>query len=104
MDRGILSTIYVNMASDADEVEIRREYERFYDGEPFVRILSEGQYPATKTVAGTNYCDIGMKLDKRTNRLIIISAIDNLLKGASSQAVQCMNIIFGFDEREGLVV
>ena len=104
MDRGILSTIYVNMASDVDETEIRREYERFYDGEPFVRILSEGQYPATKTVVGTNYCDIGMKLDRRTNRLIIISAIDNLLKGASGQAVQCMNIIFGFDEREGLVV
>jgi len=104
MDRGILSTIYVNMASDVDEAEIRREYERFYDGEPFVRILSEGQYPATKTVVGTNYCDIGIKLDRRTNRLIIISAIDNLLKGASGQAVQCMNIIFGFDEREGLVV
>ena len=104
MDRGILSTIYVNMASDVDEAEIRRGYERFYDGEPFVRILSEGQYPATKTVVGTNYCDIGMKLDRRTNRLIIISAIDNLLKGASGQAVQCMNIIFGFDEREGLVV
>ena len=104
MDRGILSTIYVNMASDVDEKEIRREYERFYDGEPFVRILSDGQYPATKTVVGTNYCDIGIKLDRRTNRLIIISAIDNLLKGASGQAVQCMNIIFGFDEREGLVV
>lgn len=104
MDRGILSTIYVNMASDVDEAEIRREYERFYDGEPFVRILSEGQYPATKTVVGANYCDIGMKIDRRTNRLIIISAIDNLLKGASGQAVQCMNIIFGFDEREGLVV
>ena len=104
MDRGILSTIYINMASDVDENEIRREYERFYDGEPFVRILSEGQYPATKTVVGTNYCDIGMKLDRRTNRLIIISAIDNLLKGASGQAAQCMNIIFGFDEREGLVV
>jgi len=104
MDRGILSTIYVNMASDVGEAEIRREYERFYDGEPFVRILSEGQYPATRTVAGTNFCDIGIKLDRRTNRLIIISAIDNLLKGASGQAVQCMNIIFGFDEREGLVV
>ncbi|MCX6998821.1 MAG: N-acetyl-gamma-glutamyl-phosphate reductase [Candidatus Sumerlaeota bacterium] len=58
MDRGILSTIYVNMASDVDEAEIRREYERFYDGEPFVRILSEGQYPATRTVVGANYCDI----------------------------------------------
>ena len=104
MERGILSTIYVNMASGVDENEIRREYERFYNGEPFVRILSEGQYPTTKTVIGTNYCDIGMKIDRRTNRLIIISVIDNLMKGASGQAIQCMNIIFGFDEREGLLI
>jgi N-acetyl-gamma-glutamyl-phosphate reductase len=67
-----------------------------------VRVLPEGRDPATKTVRGSNYCDIGLYLDKRTNRLIIVSAIDNLLKGASSQAVQNMNIICRFEESTGL--
>jgi len=104
MDRGILSTIYVNMKKDMEESEIRAHYEKFYAGEPFVRVLPEGQYPATKTVSFTNYCDIGMKWDQRTRRLILISAIDNLLKGASGQAVQCLNILCGFEETQGLLV
>jgi len=104
MDRGILSTIYVNMKKDVDEPEIRSLYEKFYRGEPFTRVLPEGQTPATKTVACTNYCDIGMKLDKRTGRLILVSAIDNLLKGASGQAVQCLNILYDFEETAGLLV
>ncbi len=103
MDRGILSTIYVNLVKDVSEAEIRQCYEEFYTGEPFVRFLPDGALPATKAVSGTNFCDIGLKLDKRTKRLIIISAIDNLIKGASGQAVQCMNIVLGFDEKAGLI-
>ncbi len=103
MDRGILSTVYIDMTKDVEEKQIREMYEEFYRGEPFVRVLPEGELPATKTVAFTNFCDIGMKLDKRTGRLIVISAIDNLVKGASGQAIQCMNIILGLDERSGLI-
>ncbi|MBN1900931.1 N-acetyl-gamma-glutamyl-phosphate reductase [Candidatus Sumerlaeota bacterium] len=102
MDRGILSTIYVNLTSEKEEVDIRKLYEEFYRAEPFVRILPENQFPATKHVSFTNFCDIGIKLDKRTNRLILVSAIDNLVKGASGQAVQCMNIILGVNETNGL--
>jgi len=104
MDRGILSTIYINITGDISEKDIRKLYEEAYRDEPFVRFLPEGLLPQTKTVSGTNYCDIGMKLDTRTRRLIIVSAIDNLIKGASGQAVQNMNIVLGFDERDGLVV
>jgi len=103
MDRGILSTVYIDLISDASEDEIRNLYEEFYQEEPFVRVLPQGVLPDTKIVSCTNFCDIGFKLDKRTNRIIVISAIDNLLKGASGQAVQCMNIILDIEERTGLV-
>jgi len=103
MDRGILSTVYMDIMKEVEEKQIREIYEEFYRGEPFVRVLPEGELPATKTVAFTNFCDIGLKLDKRTKRLIIVSVIDNLLKGASGQAVQCMNIILGLDEWSGLI-
>jgi N-acetyl-gamma-glutamyl-phosphate reductase len=102
MDRGILSTIYINLSCEKEEADIRRLYEEFYHKEPFVRVFPENQFPATKHVSLTNYCDIGIKLDKRTNRLILVSAIDNLVKGASGQAVQCMNIILKFGETSGL--
>ena len=102
MDRGILSTIYINLESEIKETDIRHLYKEFYDKEPFVRILPENEFPATKHVSFTNYCDIGIKRDKRTNRLILVSAIDNLVKGASGQAVQCMNIIIGVNETSGL--
>lgn len=101
MDRGILSTIYINLTSEKEEGDIRRLYEEFYKNEPFVRVFPENQFPATKHVSFTNYCDIGIKLDQRTNRLILVSAIDNLVKGASGQAVQCMNIILNSDEMSG---
>jgi N-acetyl-gamma-glutamyl-phosphate reductase len=103
MDRGILSTIYINMIKDIEETEIRALYEDFYKDEPLVRMLPAGILPATKIIACTNYIDIGMKLDKRTGRLILVSALDNLLKGASGQAVHNMNVILGFDEKAGLV-
>ncbi len=102
MNRGILSTIYLNLATKTKEVEILELYRQFYRNEPFLRILEKGSFPETKNVYGSNYCDIGIKIDERTNRVIVISAIDNLVKGASGQAVQNMNIIYGFEETLGL--
>ncbi|MBI4654746.1 MAG: N-acetyl-gamma-glutamyl-phosphate reductase [Nitrospirae bacterium] len=106
MDRGILSTIYVNLRSSkqltVDSSRLHKIYQKFYEKEPFVRVLKEGAYPNTKAVKGTNFCDISVFVDKRKNSLIIVSAIDNLLKGASGQAVQNMNIMYGFDETTGL--
>ena len=71
---------------------------RFYQNAPFVVVLEPGQFPATKHVYGTNYCHIGLALDKRTNRVIVVSAIDNLVKGAAGQAIQNMNLMCGFEE------
>jgi N-acetyl-gamma-glutamyl-phosphate reductase len=77
-------------------------YRRFYRDAPFVRILAEGQLPETKHVLHSNFCDIGLVCDARTGRVIVVSAIDNLVKGASGQAVQCFNLMAGLDERAGL--
>lgn len=102
MDRGILSTIYsapVGKVTAADLVEL---YQAFYDGEPFVRVLPEGSFPSTAHVRGSNFCDIGVTVDKRTGRVIVVSAIDNLVKGASGQAVQNMNLMCGLPETLGL--
>ena len=95
MDRGILSTIYVKLKKKVNPNDILRIYKNFYADKPFVKLL-EKQYPNTKAVMGTNFCDIAIFLDKRMNTLIIVSTIDNLLKGASGQAVQNMNIMYGF--------
>ena len=76
--------------------------EHYYGDKQFIRILEEGEYPQTKAVYGSNYCDIGFKVDKRTNTIVIVSAIDNLVKGAAGQAVQNMNLMFGFNVSEGL--
>lgn len=105
MDRGILSTIYVRLKKRIPLSEIQRVYKTFYRKEPFVRVLEDWEYPATKAVRGSNYCDISVFLDDHSQKkqiLIIVSAIDNLLKGASGQAVQNMNIMYGFDETAGL--
>jgi N-acetyl-gamma-glutamyl-phosphate reductase len=101
--RGILSSIYIMPNSNFNTTELLELYKEFYKGEPFVRILPEGKFPETNEVVNTNYCNIGVKVDDRTKRIIIVSAIDNLIKGASGQAIQNMNIIFGFDEKAGLV-
>lgn len=101
--RGILSSIYIMPNSNLNTKEVLDLYKEFYKGEPFIRVLPEGQFPETNDVCNTNYCDIGVKADERTKRIIIVSAIDNLIKGASGQAIQNMNIICGFDEKEGLV-
>jgi N-acetyl-gamma-glutamyl-phosphate reductase len=105
MDRGILSTIYVKLMKGMSVSQIHALYKNYYSREPFVRVLEKGSLPATKSVKGSNFCDISVFLEKRdrgSRTLIIVSAIDNLLKGASGQAVQNMNILYGFDETAGL--
>ena len=106
MDRGILSTIYVRLKNKVKLTDIQKLYRERYGSEPFVRVLKNGVYPATKAVKGTNYCDMSVFLDKRSGKgqtLIIVSAIDNLIKGASGLAVQNMNIMYGFEETSGLM-
>lgn len=104
MSRGILTTLYTTPIKDIGRKNIEECLTAFYSGRPFVRICKENRLPDTRNVRGTNYCDIGFKLDERNNRLILISAIDNLVKGAAGQAVQNMNIMLGLDETAGLKV
>jgi N-acetyl-gamma-glutamyl-phosphate reductase len=102
MDRGILSTVYATPRTAATTEKLLTLYQDFYRGEPFVRILPQGCLPSTAFVRGSNFCDIAPLVDQRTGRIIIVSAIDNLVKGASGQAVQNMNIVCGFPENMGL--
>lgn len=102
MNRGILETIYVKLTRQKTEKEILSVYNKFYKTEEFVRVYDAGRVPQTKDVLGTNYCDIGLKLIKEKNMLVVVVAIDNLMKGAASQAVQNMNIIYKFKESLGL--
>ncbi|MBI5144195.1 MAG: N-acetyl-gamma-glutamyl-phosphate reductase, partial [Candidatus Omnitrophica bacterium] len=101
MNRGILSTVYLKLKKRMDTKGAVKIYQDFYDGKPFVRIYGEGKLPQVKDVVRTNFCDIGMKVTGDT--AIVVSCIDNLLKGAAGQAVQNMNIIAGFEETKGLV-
>jgi len=101
--RGMLATIYANLKEDAGTAEIIARYNEFYRGENFVRVMDEGKFPETKYVAGTNFIDIGIAVDKRTRRVIILSAIDNLGKGASGQAVQDLNLMCGYPEHTALI-
>jgi len=103
MSRGMLTTIYATVAKPLQTEDIRHCLATAYADCKFIRLCPEGRFPDTLHVKGTNYCDIGFRLDKRTNRLIIISAIDNLVKGAAGQAVQNMNIMLGLDEATGLL-
>ena len=102
MDRGILSTIYATPKKALTSETLAALYRDFYAGEPFVRVLPAGSLPSTAFVRGSNFCDIAPLLDHRTGRIIVVSAIDNLVKGASGQAVQNMNLICGFPETMGL--
>lgn len=102
MDRGILSTIYAAPLNPLSAADIHALYEEHYDGEAFVRVLKQGEFPSTAFVRGSNFCDIGITVDKRTGRIIIVSALDNLVKGASGQAIQNMNIVCDFPETMGL--
>jgi N-acetyl-gamma-glutamyl-phosphate reductase len=87
---------------DTSTAALVNVYREFYRGEPFVRVLPEGNFPSTAYVKGSNFCDIGVTVDQRTGRVIVVSAIDNLVKGASGQAVQNMNVMCGFPETMGL--
>lgn len=102
MTRGMLSTIYCTLEEDFDAVKVHNLLKDYYKDKPFVRILNLGESPSTKWVSGTNNCDIGIFTDPRNKRITILSAIDNLIKGASGQAIQNMNIMFGLDETMGL--
>ena len=102
MDRGILSTCYATPNKATTTEKLVTLYQEFYDGEPFVRVLPQGSLPSTAFVAGSNFCDIAPLVDSRTGRIIIVSAIDNLVKGASGQAVQNMNLVCGLPETMGL--
>ncbi|GFO61876.1 N-acetyl-gamma-glutamyl-phosphate reductase [Geomonas silvestris] len=102
MDRGILATIYSTPLKGVTAAELVELYQACYDGEPFVRVLPEGSFPSTAQVRGSNFCDIGVTVDKRTGRIIVVSAIDNVVKGASGQAVQNMNLMCGLPETLGL--
>jgi N-acetyl-gamma-glutamyl-phosphate reductase len=102
MDRGILSTIYASLRTPLTAADLQARYAAHYDNEPFVRVLPLGQYPSTAHVKGSNFCDIGIAVDQRTGRVIVVSAIDNLVKGASGQAIQNMNLLCGFPETMGL--
>ncbi len=107
MNRGILATEYATLVKKADGSlptyeEVKAVYDKYYANEKFVRVLDKDQCPETKWVEGSNYVDIGFKIDERTGRIIMMGALDNLVKGAAGQAVQNMNLLFGFDEAEGL--
>ena len=102
MNRGILATEYATLKKDVTGEEVKAIYDKYYADEKFVRVLGEGVCPETKCVEGSNYVDIGFKLDPRTNRIVMMGAIDNLVKGAAGQAVQNMNLLFGLPESAGL--
>ena len=102
MSRGILTTLYGRLSRNLTHEEIRGLYQRAYESAPFIRVLDEGHLPSTLHVRGTNYCDIGWRLEPRTGRIIIISAIDNLTRGASGQAICNLNLMLGLDEDTGL--
>ena len=103
MSRGMLTTIYAQPRPGIDGEDVARALTAAYHDRPFVRIRTDNGLPETRHVRGTNFCDIGYRLDPESGRLILISAIDNLVKGAAGQAVQNMNIMFGLDETEGLM-
>jgi len=102
ISRGILSTVYANLTPGFDRTQIESLYEQQYKNEPFVRLLPEDSFPATQYVRGSNFCDISFKIDQATGRIIVLSTIDNVVKGASGQAVQNMNLMCGFEETSGL--
>jgi N-acetyl-gamma-glutamyl-phosphate reductase len=102
MNRGILTTAYAKLKAQVDTARLHSLYQEYYKSAPFVRMLAVGQFPNVRNVRGSNFCDIGVCADPRTGRAVVVTAIDNLVKGASGQAVQNMNLMMGFDEAEGL--
>ena len=103
VNRGIVTTIYADIGGDVAGLDPAVLFSGAYGQEPFVRLLGDERLPDTKHVIGTNFIDIAWKIDKRTGRLIVMSAIDNIVKGASGQAIQCFNLMRGFPETAGLI-
>ena len=102
MNRGILVTAYANLNKEVTYEEVKAVYDKYYANEKFVRVLDKDVCPETRWVEGSNFVDIGFKIEPRTNRLIMMGALDNLVKGAAGQAIQNMNLLFGLPESEGL--
>lgn len=102
MNRGILATAYATLTKKVDYDEVRSVYEKYYKDEIFIRILKKGVCPETRNVEGSNYVDINFVIDERTNRIVAMGALDNLVKGAAGQAIQNMNLIMGLPEGEGI--
>ncbi|MPN57172.1 N-acetyl-gamma-glutamyl-phosphate reductase [bioreactor metagenome] len=103
MSRGILSTCYAKLKPGITAAQVDEAFYSLYQSEYFIRLLGRGGYPATKNTRGSNFCDLGWHIDERTGRVVVLSAIDNLVKGAAGQAVQNFNVLFGLDERTGLM-
>ncbi|MCR5109049.1 MAG: N-acetyl-gamma-glutamyl-phosphate reductase [Lachnospiraceae bacterium] len=104
MNRGILVTAYASLKENVNEEDVRAAYEKYYSDEYFIRILDKGVCPETRWVEGSNFYDVNAVTDKRTNRVIMMGALDNMVKGAAGQAVQNMNLLFGLKENEGLCI
>lgn len=104
MNRGILVTAYGSLKKEVTYEEVKAVYDNYYDNERFVRVLDKDVCPQTRWVEGSNFVDVNFKIDPRTNRIIMMGAMDNLVKGAAGQAVQNMNLLFGFPETEGLLM
>ena len=103
MTRGILSTVYASLIESLDAGSLLEIYTTYYEDEPFIRILDKEVYPQTKSVLGSNYCDIGLEVDDRTGRVVAMAALDNLGKGAAGAALQNLNLMFSYDETDGLL-
>ena len=102
MTRGLICTMYANLEEEVTTKQMLKNYQSYFEDDPFIRILPEGQFPVTKAVQGSNFCDIGILVNERTNQLIVAAAIDNLVKGAAGQAIQNANIMNGWEEGLGL--
>jgi len=102
MNRGILATSYAKLSGKLSYSEVKAVYDKYYSSEYFVRVLDENVFPETRWTEGSNFVDVNFKIDGRTGRIIMMGAIDNVVKGAAGQAVQNMNIMFGFEENTGL--
>jgi len=102
MKRGILATCYANLSKSVSQDEVVKAFKEFYDGDEFVRVYDSGSLPEVKHISGSNYVGLGVVVDERLNRVVVVSCIDNLIKGAAGQAIQNMNLICGFEESTGL--
>jgi N-acetyl-gamma-glutamyl-phosphate reductase len=103
VSRGIIATIYANPTPNAGMDHIRDAYSEMYDAEPFIRVFTHGETVSTTDVRGTNFCNISLHMDSRTGKVIILSVIDNLVKGQAGNALQNMNIMMHVEERAGLM-